>query len=161
MFCHDVSRGGHIGARSWHCMCTSLAAANSCHYRAKSVTKYTYQSMFSAYHRLKGYLSFNPFALRVPPESIVCYSHTFENNFGMKEKFEKYLKESCCLVFDEDFSCKYFPKNALVWKILSKLSGLFWVKECNRHPQARVNPLWPQYTDILTHSFLQRPKMPD
>ena len=39
---------------------------------------------------------FNPFALRVPPESIVCYSHTFENNLGMKEKFTKYLKESCC-----------------------------------------------------------------
>ena len=48
----------------------------------------------------------------------------------MKEMFTKYLKESCCLVFDEDFSCKYFPKNALVWKILSNLSGPFWMSKC-------------------------------
>ena len=34
----------------------------------------------------------NPFTLRVPLESIVCYSHTFEDNFGIKQKFTKYLK---------------------------------------------------------------------
>ena len=34
----------------------------------------------------------------VPLERIVCYSHTFENDLGLKRKFTKYLKES-------DFSC--------------------------------------------------------
>ena len=43
------------------------------------------------------YLNINPFTLRVSLESIVCYFHTFENNFGIKEKFSKYLKVSCCL----------------------------------------------------------------
>ena len=37
----------------------------------------------------------NPFALRVPQESIVCYSHTFENNLEIKQILTKYLKESC------------------------------------------------------------------
>ena len=32
---------------------------------------------------------FNPFTLRDPLESIVCYSHTFQNNFGIKQKFTK------------------------------------------------------------------------
>ena len=40
---------------------------------------------------------FNLFTLRDPLESVVCYSHTFQNNFGIKQKFTKYLKESCCL----------------------------------------------------------------
>ena len=40
---------------------------------------------------------FNPFTLRLPPESIVCYFHTLENKLGIKQKFIKYLKESCCL----------------------------------------------------------------
>ena len=39
----------------------------------------------------------NPFTLKVPLESIVCHFHTFENNLGIKQKFIKYLKESCCL----------------------------------------------------------------
>ena len=34
---------------------------------------------------------------RVSLETIVCYFHTFENNLGIKEKFSKYLKGSCCL----------------------------------------------------------------
>ena len=34
---------------------------------------------------------------RVPLENIVCHFHTFENNLGIKQKFTKYLKESCCL----------------------------------------------------------------
>ena len=42
----------------------------------------------------------NPFTLRVPLESIVCYSHTFDNNFRMKLKLTKYLEESCCLDSD-------------------------------------------------------------
>ena len=33
----------------------------------------------------------NPFTLRVPLESIVCFFHTFENNLGMERKFTKYL----------------------------------------------------------------------
>ena len=32
---------------------------------------------------------------RVPLENIVCYFHTFVNNLGIKQKFTKYLKESC------------------------------------------------------------------
>ena len=38
---------------------------------------------------------FNPFTLRVPQESIVCYFHTFENNLEIKQILTKYLKESC------------------------------------------------------------------
>ena len=34
---------------------------------------------------------FNSFTLRVALRSIVCYSHTFENNMGIKQKFTKYL----------------------------------------------------------------------
>ena len=26
-----------------------------------------------------------PFTLRAPPESIVCYFHTFDNNLGIKQ----------------------------------------------------------------------------
>ena len=37
----------------------------------------------------------NPFTLRVPQESIVCYFHTFENNLEIKQILTKYLKESC------------------------------------------------------------------
>ena len=42
-------------------------------------------------------------SLRVPLESIVCYSHTFENNMGIKLRFRKYLKESCCMASDQHF----------------------------------------------------------
>ena len=38
---------------------------------------------------------FEPFTLRAPPESIVCYFHTFKNNLGIKRKFKKYLMEKC------------------------------------------------------------------
>ena len=69
---------------------------------------------------------FNPFTLRVPLESIVCYSHTFGNNLGIKHKFAKYLKESCCLASDQHFSFKCSPENAFVSKIFPKVSGLFW-----------------------------------
>ena len=40
-------------------------------------------------------LNVNPFTLRVPQESIVCYFHTFENNLEIKQILTKYLKESC------------------------------------------------------------------
>ena len=50
----------------------------------------------------------NPFTLRRTLESIVCYSYTFENNLGIKRKFNKYLKESCCLASNQHFSFKCF-----------------------------------------------------
>ena len=37
----------------------------------------------------------NPFTLRVPQESILCYFDTFENNLEIKQILTKYLKESC------------------------------------------------------------------
>ena len=78
------------------------------------------------------YLSFSPsmlipLTLRVPLESVVCYFHTFENNLEIKQKFTKYLMDSCCLVSDEHFSFKFFPKDDFVAKIYPKLSGLFWL----------------------------------
>ena len=60
----------------------------------------------------------NPgFTLRAPLGSIVCYPHTFENNLGIKPKFIKYLRESCCLASYKHFSFIYFPKNAFDRKI--------------------------------------------
>ena len=56
--------------------------------------------------------------------NIVCYSLNFGNNFGIKQKILKYLKESCCLASDQHFSFKCFPENASVSKIFTKLSGL-------------------------------------
>ena len=67
-----------------------------------------------------------PFTLRVTLESIVCYSHTFGNNLGIKREFTKYLKESCCLASDQHFSFKCFPENAFVSEIFPILSGLYW-----------------------------------
>ena len=72
-----------------------------------------------------------PFTLRVALENIICYCHSFENNLELKQKFTKYLKKSCCLASDLHFSHKFFPKNAFVRKILSKLSGLFWPLSVN------------------------------
>ena len=68
----------------------------------------------------------NPFTLRVPLESIVCYSHTFENNLKIKQKFTKCLKESCSLASDRQFSFICFPENAFVSNIFPNLSDLFW-----------------------------------
>ena len=68
----------------------------------------------------------NPFTLKVPLESAGCYFHTFENNLRIKQKFTKYLRESCCLTLCLHFSFRYFPKNAFHRKIYPKLSGLFW-----------------------------------
>ena len=61
---------------------------------------------------------------------IVWTSHTFENDFGMKHEFVKYLKESCRWSSDEHFSFKYFPNIAFTRKIPPKLSGSFG---CYRH----------------------------
>ena len=56
----------------------------------------------------------NPFTLRVPSESIVFYSHTFEDNFGIKRKFTKYLNKSSCVDSEKHFSLKFFQKIAFV-----------------------------------------------
>ena len=71
-------------------------------------------------------LCFNPFTLRVTLKSIVCYSHTFKNNLGIKRKIMKYLKKSCYLASDQHFFFKCVPTNASVSKIFHKSSGLFW-----------------------------------
>ena len=77
--------------------------------------------MWSIYLSLWNLYFIHHFTIRVPLESAVCYSHTFKNNLGMMQKFAKYLKESCCLASDQHFSFKYFPKNAFVRKVQSKL----------------------------------------
>ena len=57
---------------------------------------------------------FNPFTLRVSLESVVCYSHTLDIIFWLKQIFTKYLKESSCLTCDQHFSFKCFQENVLV-----------------------------------------------
>ena len=69
---------------------------------------------------------FNPFTLKSSSRNIICSFHTFENNFGIKLNFTKYLKEICCLYSGQRFSFKCFQKNALVREIFPKSSGLFW-----------------------------------
>ena len=48
----------------------------------------------------------NSLTLRDPLESVVCYSHTFEDNLGIKQKLAIYLKESCCVASYKHFSLK-------------------------------------------------------
>ena len=69
----------------------------------------------------------NPFTLRVSLESVVCYSHTFENILRTKQKFTKYLKKSSCLACDHYFSFKCFQENVFVSWIFPKSSGLLWL----------------------------------
>ena len=69
---------------------------------------------------------FNPFTLRVPIKSNICYFYTFENNLIIKGMFAKYFNESCFVASDKHFFFKYFPKNAFVKEIFPKSSGLFW-----------------------------------
>ena len=78
-------------------------------------------------HSLCMRMVLNPFTHRVTLESIVCYSHTFGNNLGIKGNFKKYLKESCWLASDQHFSFKCFPENVFASKIIQKSSGLFWL----------------------------------
>ena len=66
----------------------------------------------------------NPFTLKSSSRSIVCYFHTFGNNLGIKRKFAKYFKESCCLSSDQHFTFKCFQKNvALAWLFQKKLNS--------------------------------------
>ena len=71
-------------------------------------------------NEMTGWFCINPFTLRDTLESIVCYSHTFENNLGINQKLTKYLKESCCLVSNQHFSFKLFPENASEGKTFPK-----------------------------------------
>ena len=57
--------------------------------------------------------------------SVVWIRQTFENNFRMKHKIAKYLKESCKSSSEEQFSFGYFVNIAYVRKISPKLSGSF------------------------------------
>ena len=49
----------------------------------------------------------------------------FENNFGIKRKFTKYVKGNIVFSFGSEIPLKYFPENAFVG-VFPKLSGLFW-----------------------------------
>ena len=75
---------------------------------------------------LRGNEWVNPVTLRVPLESVVCYSDTFENNLWMMCKFTKYLKGVCYLTSYQYFSFKCFQENNFVSKIFPKSSGLIW-----------------------------------
>ena len=57
--------------------------------------------------------------------SIVWTRQTFENNFGMKHKFARYLKGSYRQSSDEHFFFKYFLNIPSLRKISPKLSGSF------------------------------------
>ena len=75
-------------------------------------------------------IPFNQFTLWLPQESIVCYSHTFENNLRIKLKSTKYLKESC-LAFDQHFPFKGFcQKMPLLVKYFQNLQACFGCPEC-------------------------------
>ena len=69
---------------------------------------------------------YSPLTLWVSLEGIVCYFHTLKNNLWIKQKFTKYLKESCCLASNQHFSFQCFQENAFLSKIFPKSSGLFW-----------------------------------
>ena len=71
------------------------------------------QNQFPISGNLQKY-SINTFTLRGALETIVCFSHTFDNNLGIKRKFTKYLKESCCLASDQHFSFIVFSEYAFV-----------------------------------------------
>ena len=80
--------------------------------------------------------------------SVVWTCQTFENNFGTKNKFAKYLKESCRDSPDEQFSLKYFLDISLVREISPKLSGGF---DCYRNEW--VKSLCPKKTKYFTLDF--------
>ena len=57
---------------------------------------------------------------------VIWTCHTFKNNFGIKHKLAKYLKESCRQSSDEQFSLKYFLYIVFVREISLKLHVEFW-----------------------------------
>ena len=79
------------------------------------------------------YWCLNPFtSWEIYLTSVVWTCHTFENNFRIKHKFAKYLKESCRLSSDEQIFFKYLLNISFVREILTKLSGGFgcYRREC-------------------------------
>ena len=61
--------------------------------------------------------------LEVTLTNVVWTYNIPVNNFGLRQKFPKYLKESYGLSSDQHPSFKCFLKNALFPKMLPKLSG--------------------------------------
>ena len=51
---------------------------------------------------------------------VVWIYDTFEDIFGNKHNFTKYLKESCGLGSEQHFCCKYFLKNSPVIALFPK-----------------------------------------
>ena len=45
---------------------------------------------------------------------FVWIYENFENNFGLKHRFVKYLKEICAYSFAQHFSFKYLLENAFI-----------------------------------------------
>ena len=68
----------------------------------------------------------NPFTLRVHSECIICCCHTFENNFGIKRKFAKYLTRVVAGLLINISRSNFYTNNAYVSEIFPKSSGLFW-----------------------------------
>ena len=56
---------------------------------------------------------------------FICTYDVFENNYKIKYKLVKYLKESFKLIYYERFPFNYFPKDSFIREISPKLSGLF------------------------------------
>ena len=121
-FMHEILIHECFGAGvSFSCMDISLACMKyPCHNFFMHETLHTEQSttvLPGVYHwpvvrQWKG--NINPFTLRVSQESVVCYSHTFENIFWIKQKFTKDLKESSCLACEHYFAFKCFQENVFV-----------------------------------------------
>ena len=58
--------------------------------------------------------------LKISLTIVVWISNTFENNFEIKHKLEKYLKENCVLSSYQHCSFKYFLKIHFIWEISQK-----------------------------------------
>ena len=61
----------------------------------------------------------NPFMLETMAIVVWTYDD-FDNNFGFKNNFTIFLERSCVYGSVPHFSLKYFQKNPLITKILSK-----------------------------------------
>ena len=77
-----------------------------------------------------GRRSLNPFTLRVPLENSVCYSHTFENNFGIKQKSELYLKRVVVWLLINIFGSNVFQKILLYVKHFENCQACSGWSEC-------------------------------
>ena len=93
---------------------------------------------------------------------VVWTCQTFENNFGMKYKFAKYLKETCRYKSDEQFSYKYFLNIAFIKEIFPKLSGglaaagmnVLWQAGCRVLARILKMPVQNSRSKISTHPDL-------